>query len=94
MQLLLDDKVFIDNRILIEGKVIRNNEEIYSGLALNDIVLNRVGPLQVINFDLYVNEEFLISYPADGLIVATPTGSTAYNLSAGGPIVNLKTILW
>lgn len=87
LQLLLDDKVFIDNRILIEGKVIRNNEEIYSGLALNDIVLNRVGPLQVINFDLYVNEEFLISYPADGLIVATPTGSTAYNLSAGGPIV-------
>lgn len=87
LQLLLDDKIFIDNRILIEGKVIRDNEEIYSGLALNDIVLNRVGPLQVINFDLHVNGEFLISYPADGLIVATPTGSTAYNLSAGGPIV-------
>lgn len=87
LDLLIDDKIYEDERMLIEAKVIRNNEVIYTDIALNDIVLNRVGPLQVINFDINVNGEFLISYPADGLIVATPTGSTAYNLSAGGPIV-------
>lgn len=87
LDLLIDNKVYEDERMLIEAKVIRNNEVIYTDIALNDIVLNRVGPLQVINFDINVNGEFLISYPADGLIVATPTGSTAYNLSAGGPIV-------
>lgn len=87
LDMLVEDKVYIDERMLIEAKVIRNDEVIYTDTALNDIVLNRVGPLQVINFDINVNGEFLISYPADGLIVATPTGSTAYNLSAGGPIV-------
>lgn len=87
LDMLVEDNFYYDERMLIEGKVIRDNEEIYSDIALNDIVLNRVGPLQVIDFDIKVNGELLISYPADGLIVATPTGSTAYNLSAGGPIV-------
>jgi len=56
--------------------------------ALNDIVIGRLGPLKVINFDVYVNGQFLINYPADGLVISTPTGSTAYNLSAGGPIIS------
>ncbi len=58
-----------------------------TGIALNDIVLARNGGLQPIHFRLYVNGGFLNEYTADGMIVATPTGSTAYNLSAGGPIV-------
>ena len=58
-----------------------------SGIALNDIVLSRKGALRVIHFNLYVNGALLNSYEADGIIISTPTGSTAYNLSAGGPIV-------
>ena len=56
-------------------------------VALNDIVVSRKGELRVIHFKLYVNGELLNSYEADGVIISTPTGSTAYNLSAGGPIV-------
>ncbi len=84
---LIKDEFYPDSRMIINGSVIRNDEVIYSEEALNDIVLNRVGPLKIIHFDIFVNNEFLISYRADGLIVATPTGSTAYNLSAGGPII-------
>ncbi len=84
---LLEGNLELDERMMLRGDVIRDGKVIYSNIALNDIVLNRVGPLRVIHFDIKVNGEYLISYPADGLIVATPTGSTAYNLSAGGPIV-------
>lgn len=55
--------------------------------ALNDIVISRCGTLQILNVRIYVNDQFLNDYCADGVIVATPTGSTGYNLSAGGPIV-------
>ena len=84
---LLNDEFFLDKRMMLEGSVVRNGKEIFSEIALNDIVLNRVGQLRVLHFDIFVNEEFLISYRADGMVVATPTGSTAYNLSAGGPIL-------
>ena len=56
-------------------------------LALNDIVVARKGAIRVIHFRLFVNGEMLNSYEADGVIISTPTGSTGYNLSAGGPIV-------
>lgn len=58
-----------------------------TGIALNDIVLTRKDVMQVLHFQVYVNGELLTEYTADGMIVSTPTGSTAYNLSAGGPIV-------
>ena len=55
--------------------------------ALNDVTITRRGPLQIIQFRIWVNGQVLNSYGADGIVIATPTGSTGYNMSAGGPIV-------
>lgn len=77
----------IDSRMMIYGQVFRDGELIYENTALNDIVINRCGTLRVIDFDIFVNGEFLNAYSADGVIISTATGSTAYSLSAGGPIV-------
>lgn len=87
LSMVLEDKYEIDSRMMIDGYIYRNNELIYSNTALNDVVINRMGILSVIDFDIYVNDEYLNSYSADGVIVSTATGSTAYSLSAGGPIV-------
>lgn len=73
----------IENRMMLYGET----EEHHWDVALNDIVLTRKGGPRIIRFDLYVNGELLNEYEADGVIISTPTGSTAYNLSAGGPIV-------
>ena len=80
---LIDGETEVEERMMLRGSVIGKRENI----ALNDIVLTRSGALRLIEFNLYVNGEFLNTYRADGLIVSTPTGSTAYNISAGGPIV-------
>ncbi|MFW6006521.1 MAG: NAD(+)/NADH kinase [Bacillota bacterium] len=78
----------IEKRMLLKTNVRRQEELIYDNFALNDIVVNRGGNAKMVKIQLYINDEFVNSYRADGLILATPTGSTAYNLSAGGPIVN------
>ena len=80
---LLDGHYTIENRMMLYGKVADSKREI----ALNDIVVSRTGALRTVSFQLYVNGEFLNAYKADGIIISTPTGSTAYNLSAGGPII-------
>lgn len=83
----------IANRYEIEPRMMLSGIPVVSGVssnpqtALNDIVINRKGALHVINFNIYVNGRMLSTYSADGMIISTPTGSTAYNLSAGGPIV-------
>ncbi|MBQ8730627.1 MAG: NAD(+)/NADH kinase [Lachnospiraceae bacterium] len=87
LDLVIEDKYEIDTRMMLNGKAYRDGNLIYENIALNDIVINRTGMLRVIDFDIFVNDEYLNSYSADGLIVATATGSTAYSLSAGGPIV-------
>ena len=84
---LINDEFEIEHRMMLEGVVIREGEEISRNVALNDIVINRSGPLRIIDFSVSVNGMKLKSYKADGMIVATPTGSTAYSMSAGGPIV-------
>ena len=80
----------IESRMMLKGIATRNGKIVEEAYALNDIALTRAGSLQIINFSLYVNGQFLNTYEADGIIVSTPTGSTGYNLSAGGPIVEPK----
>lgn len=91
---MIADRCQISRRMMIEGEVIRQGEVLYRDVALNDIVLNRAGSKNIIRFNLYVNGEPVNKYNADGIIVATPTGSTAYNLSAGGPIVSPEASLF
>ena len=83
---LLADQFIQEERMMLVGQVYQQGVE-EENFALNDIVISRCGSLQVLSFHIYVNEQFLNSYSADGMIVATPTGSTGYNMSAGGPIV-------
>ena len=80
---LLKDEFVREERMMLSGRVMTGEER----YALNDIVISSCGPLQILNVRIYVNDRFLHDYCADGVIVATPTGSTGYNLSAGGPIV-------
>ncbi|MEH2956227.1 NAD(+)/NADH kinase [Candidatus Merdisoma sp. JLR.KK006] len=88
MDSLMADIYTVEPRMMLEGTVFRKKEETTHNLALNDIVVNRAGALRVIDYEIYVNGEFLNRYSADGIIVSTPTGSTGYSLSAGGPIVS------
>ena len=83
---LLTDDYTREERMMLVGQVKRQG---YSekNFALNDIVISRCGSLQILTFHIYVNGQFLNSFSADGMIVSTPTGSTGYNMSAGGPIV-------
>lgn len=83
---LLEDDYEIEERMMLLGTVFREDEEIATAHALNDVVVNRFGPLMVLSFEVSVNGQKLNHYQADGMIVSTPTGSTGYNLSAGGPI--------
>lgn len=73
----------VESRMMLKGSLNGNVED----MALNDIVITRQGALRVIEFMIYVNDELLNVYHADGVIISTPTGSTGYSMSAGGPIV-------
>jgi len=77
----------IDRRVLLEAEHWRGNKKLASGRVLNDVVVNKAALARIIDIDVKLNDLFVNTFRADGLIVATPTGSTAYNLSAGGPIV-------
>ena len=77
----------LESRMMLDGCIFRQTQQLYADRALNDIVIRRDGAQQLLQFYLYVNKKFLNKYQADGMIITTPTGSTGYNLSAGGPIV-------
>ena len=79
-----------DRRMMIDVTQIRDGSQIASHRALNDVVINKGTPARMIEVEVRVDDEYMSTFRADGLIVATPTGSTAYNLSAGGPIVHPK----
>jgi NAD+ kinase len=77
-----------DTRTLLDAIVMRNGKEINQALALNDVVVNRSGISGMVELAVRVNGSFMYNQRSDGLIVSTPTGSTAYALSAGGPILH------
>jgi NAD+ kinase len=77
----------VARRRFLHAEVVRNGETVATYEALNDAVLTKASIARMIDLDAYVDQQFVCAYKADGLIVSTPTGSTAYSLSAGGPII-------
>ena len=77
----------VDERTLLEGTIQRKGKTIFSQIGLNDVVVSRSERSRLIRLDVFIGETHLTEYNADGLVIATSTGSTAYSLSAGGPIV-------
>lgn len=87
---LFEEKYELERRMLIEGESMVSGRESKATLALNDIVIHRCGIPQIVDLVISVNGEYLATYSADGIIISTPTGSTGYSMSAGGPIVDPK----
>ena len=85
---LLGGKFSSEDRMLLVSEVWRDGQSIASNLALNDVVVDKGSIGRLIEFELFVDREFIYNLRSDGLIVSTPTGSTAYSLSANGPILH------
>jgi len=85
---ILAGKFEVENRMLLNACIWRNGRKVEDHNVLNDVVINKGVVARVINLQVLVNGQYMTSYRADGLIIATPTGSTAYSLSAGGPIIH------
>jgi len=84
---LMNDEFDVEERMMLSGEPYIGGRHMSRQSALNDIVIIRNGALRVVSFQIYVNDKLLNIYEADGMIISTPTGSTGYSLSAGGPIV-------
>ncbi len=84
---ILDGSYDIDRRVMISVEHWRGDRMLAKGRVLNDVVINKAALARIIEIEVALNGQFVTRYRADGLIIATPTGSTAYNLSAGGPII-------
>ena len=84
---LIDEKFTIQQRILLQGTVCRSERRLKKSIAFNDVIVTRSGFSRLVELKIFVNDQLLDIYAADGVIVSTPTGSTGYNLSAGGPVV-------
>lgn len=88
LEKLISGQYSVESRLMLDAFIQRNSEEIFVSSALNDIVVTKSGYSRMIELDLSINNQPVASFSADGMIIATPTGSTGYSLSAGGPIVN------
>ncbi len=86
MELILNGEFTTSRRLMLEASVLRQGHQELRFSALNDVVINKAALARIVELETEVNGRVLTTFRADGLIVATPTGSTAYNLSAGGPI--------
>ncbi len=87
LEKILEGDYQIDRRVMLEVEHQRDGEKLASGRVLNDVVVNKSAIARIIEIEVELNNLYVNSFRADGLIVSTPTGSTAYNLSAGGPII-------
>ena len=84
---LLQDRFTIQKRMLLKGQVFRGDKKLQETIAFNDVIVTRSGYSRLVELKIFVDGHLLDIYAADGVIVSTPTGSTGYNLSAGGPVV-------
>jgi NAD+ kinase len=87
LEAILEGNYEIDRRVMLDVEHWRGDKNLASGRVLNDVVINKAVLARIIEVEVNLNNLFVNSFRADGLIIATPTGSTAYNLSAGGPII-------
>ena len=87
---MFEDQYEVEDRMMLEGYSLVDGAQSEATAAMNDIVIHRVGSAQIINLVIRVGVEYLTTYSADGVIISTPTGSTGYSMSAGGPIVDPK----
>lgn len=87
LDLIFSGKALVEQRFLLEVGVYRHEKLKSSNTAVNEVVLHHGKVAHMMEFEIYIDEQFVFSQRSDGLIVATPTGSTAYSLSAGGPIL-------
>ena len=85
---VLEGKFVTEQRLLLSARVLREGAEVFNSLAFNEVAMHRGNASSMIEFEVRIDGEYLYNQRADGLIVATPTGSTAYALSSGGPILH------
>ncbi len=88
VNLVLENRFEIEPRTLLFVKVTRNKQVIASRIVLNDVVINKGALARLANIHTWIDKSFLTIYRGDGLIISTPTGSTAYSLAAGGPVIH------
>jgi NAD+ kinase len=87
LEAILSGNYRLDRRVMLAVELQRGNDPIPPRRVLNDVVINKSALARIIEIEAYLNQQFVNSFRADGLIISTPTGSTAYNLSAGGPVI-------
>ena len=85
---ILDGNFTIEERLMLRAEIVRDQTCCYSAIALNEVVISHGSFLRVLQLSMSINDKYLTTYAADGIIISTPTGSTAYSLSAGGPLVH------
>ncbi|HKE57160.1 MAG TPA: NAD(+)/NADH kinase [Pyrinomonadaceae bacterium] len=87
LESILSGNYRLDKRVMLTVELQRGDEIVTKNRVLNDVVINKSALARIIEIEAYLNQQYVNSFRADGLIVSTPTGSTAYNLSAGGPVI-------